>query len=473
MPELDLLSFRRGTVTAPAGCGKTQLIADCLAGHSADKPVLILTHTNAGKSALESRLTKAKVSSRAFRVATIDSWSIRLISSFPQRSGHDRAIEMLNRPNTDYAAIREAARTLLRSGDISDVLLATYSHLLVDEYQDCTIPQHNIIGWTATVLPTCVLGDPLQAIFGFNDPTVDWAKNVQKNFPPVGELATPWRWKNTGTERLGTWLLEVRRLLLSGEPIDLRDAPDEVIWKQLPDDVNAAHKIRLEAARTKPATVDGSVLIIGDSKSPHGQRHMASQTYGATTVEAVDLRDVTKFGRQFDLTDARVLESLVSFATNLITGVGEAELLRRVQSLARGTARNKASAAEEAALTFQRAPSFASAQALLLALEDAPIARVYRPEALRVLQSALTTAAQGHCTFAEAVAQAREHNRHIGRPMIRRAVGSTLLLKGLEADTAVILNPEVMDARHLYVALTRGARKLVVCARTPILTPVE
>jgi|SRR6476469_4295934 hypothetical protein len=61
MPELDLLSFSKGTVTAPAGCGKTQLIADSLKLHSSGKPVLVLTHTNAGKSALETRLAKATV----------------------------------------------------------------------------------------------------------------------------------------------------------------------------------------------------------------------------------------------------------------------------------------------------------------------------------------------------------------------------------------------------------------------------
>jgi len=471
MPELDILSLRRGTVTAPAGCGKTQLIADCLAGHSGHKPVLVLTHTNAGRSALEARLAKAEVPKHVYRVATIDSWSIRLISSFPLRSGHDRAIEMLNHPASDYADIRKAARTLLRSGDISDALQATYSHLLVDEYQDCTIAQHNIIGWTATVLPTCVLGDPLQAIFGFDEPTVDWTTNVHKNFPPAGELATPWRWKNAGTERLGTWLLKVRQLLLAGQPVDLRLAPEEVFWKFLPNDDGPAHKVRQEAAQTKPSTADGAVLIIGDSTSPRSQRLMASQTFGATTVEAVDLKDLTKFGREFDLSDARALECLLSFAAELMTGVGKAELLRRIQVLGRGTARNEASASESAALDFQRAPSFPLAQIVLRAVEDAPNARVFRPEALRVLQSAFALAALGHCTFAEAVAQARERNRHLGRPTIRRAVGSTLLLKGLEADTAVILNPELMDARHLYVALTRGARKLVVCSRTPILTP--
>jgi superfamily II DNA or RNA helicase len=50
--EIDLLAIERGTVTAPAGCGKTQLIANALARHRGNKPILVLTHTNAGVAAL-------------------------------------------------------------------------------------------------------------------------------------------------------------------------------------------------------------------------------------------------------------------------------------------------------------------------------------------------------------------------------------------------------------------------------------
>jgi ATP/maltotriose-dependent transcriptional regulator MalT len=34
-PEIDLLAAERGTITAPAGCGKTQLVANALARHAA------------------------------------------------------------------------------------------------------------------------------------------------------------------------------------------------------------------------------------------------------------------------------------------------------------------------------------------------------------------------------------------------------------------------------------------------------
>jgi hypothetical protein len=78
---------------------------------------------------------------------------------------------------------------------------------------------------------------------------------------------------------------------------------------------------------------------------------------------------------------------------------------------------------------------------------------------------------EGGPTPYEAAVQVREQARMVGRPLARRTVGSTLLLKGLEADVAVILTPELMDRQHLYVAMTRGARKLVICSDSPTLSP--
>lgn len=472
-PEFDLFAVNRGSITAPAGCGKTQLIADTLSLHTGSKPNLVLTHTNAGVGALKARLQRAGVPSLAYRVSTIDSWAIRLISKFPARSGHDPKVLRLENPGTDYVAVREAAWRLLSQGDISDAIQASYCRLLVDEYQDCSIPQHHIIDWAATVLPTCVLGDPLQAIFGFREPTVDWQTNVLSRFPALGELRTPWRWRNAGAEALGQWLLAARQALLAGRPLDLRAAPPEVTWVPLVADQMKAHVQRMEAARTKAPTAQGTVLVIGDSTNPQGQRLVASQTPGATTVEAVDLRDLTAFGRSFDPAAGGATKVLVTFAAEMMANLGATELLRRVDTLAKGTARKGATAAEAAALNLLATPSFAAAHAALEAFSNAPNVRVYRPEVLQVCQAAMRAAANGESTFYEAVVRARERNRHLGRTTTRRAVGSTLLLKGLEADVVVVLNPGAMDAKHLYVALTRGARRVVVCSPTPVLTPVR
>ena len=35
----------------------------------------------------------------------------------------------------------------------------------------------------------------------------------------------------------------------------------------------------------------------------------------------------------------------------------------------------------------------------------------------------------------------------------------------------MILNPELMDRQHFYVAMRRAARKLVICGTSPVLTP--
>ncbi|WP_158900059.1 UvrD-helicase domain-containing protein [Burkholderia sp. L27(2015)] len=471
-PEIDLLAVNRGSVTAPAGCGKTQLIADTLSLHGGPKPVLVLTHTNAGVSALRARLQRARVPNSAYRLSTIDGFAIRLISKFPRRSGHDPRILDLDNPAQDYPAIRNAAWQLLQAGHVNDALRATYSRLFVDEYQDCNLSQHVIVDWAAVVLPTCVLGDPMQAIFGFaGNRLVDWQANVQTQFPAIGQLQTPWRWRRAGTENLGNWLLAARGHLQAGQSIDLRGAPVEVQWVQL----NPATAIqqRLGAARANAPDRHGNVLIIGDARNAQGRFQVASQTPGATAVERVDLDDLTNFGRRFDVAAGNALEQLVNFAASVMTGVGATNLLRRVQTIRQGRARNAPTPAEEAAVAFTDVPSLSAALHVLNSLEEQDGIRVYRPELLRCCVSAVRTAAGGACTLHAAAIQTRERNRHMSRPLARRSVGSTLLLKGLEADVAVILHPELMTAPNLYVALTRGAQRVVVCSVTPVLTPAR
>lgn len=469
-PDVDLLAHERGSVIAPAGCGKTQLIVEGLKRCKVDKPILVLTHTNAGVNALRARLQRQGVPPAAYRLSTIDGWAMRLISLFPLRSKNDPKILQLINPNTDYPAIREAARDLLASGHLSEPLRATYSKLLVDEYQDCSLPQHAIVCNASEVLPTCVLGDPMQAIFGFPGvQLVNWRRDVIAPFPLIGKLDIPWRWRNAGTEQLGQWLLAVRKTLAAGEAVDLGTAPEEVKWIELGS--ATAVQQRLAAARTKSDRRDGGVLVIGDSMSPRGQRKIASRTPGALAVEAVDLKDLTAFGVTFDPGDADALKLLVVFAGDLMTNVKGPELLKRVQSLQNGTARREASEAETAAICFCQAPSHANAATLLGRLSEAPDVRTYRPAVLHSCIRALRQAAEGQVQFHEATLRAREQYRHIGRSLPRRAVGSTLLLKGLEADVVVVLYPERMDACHLYVALTRGARQIVVCSEKRILQP--
>jgi hypothetical protein len=468
--DIDLLAVTRGTVTAPAGCGKTHLIAEALTRHTNAKPTLVLTHTNAGVVALRGRLDRAGVAPKTYRLSTIDGWAMRLISTFPARSAHNPEILNLQNPAIDYPNIRVAAIKLLKAGHVSDILAASYARLIVDEYQDCSIRQHVTVAYAAQTLPTCVLGDPMQAIFGFgSDNLAKWEEEVCAHFPLLGELTTPWRWINAGAEPLGHWLLEVRGKLLRREPIDLRIAPAAVTWVDL--DGTEDHQRRLAAARVRPPD-DGHVLIIGDSISPESQRQFASQTPGAVTVEAVDLKDLVSFARNFNLTAPDALERLAQFGQSVMTNVGAADLVQRVRSLNRGTARNPPSDVEQAALAFVRAPSHRTAIDLLVKIGKQGGVRTHRPAVLRACIKALRLChGTDGLNFHDAAIQMREQNRLLGRPLPRRAVGSTLLLKGLEAEAVVVLNAAELDARNLYVAMTRGSKALIICSTTPILNP--
>nr|WP_183617958.1 UvrD-helicase domain-containing protein [Novosphingobium fluoreni] len=463
--EVDLLAIDRGTVTAPAGCGKTHLIARALGRHDGKKPILVLTHTNAGVAALRARLDKAGVGPKTYRLATIDGWCMRLLTLFPKRGGHDPAILAVTNPKAHYPSIRRAAGILLRDGHINDVLAASYDRLIVDEYQDCSEVQHAIIYFAAQSLRTCVLGDPMQAIFGFQgNALADWEKQVCTHFPIVAELNEPWRWKNAGEENFGRYLLNVRHSLIAGQGVDLSAIPPNISWVHL--DGTEDHQRRLRAGAV--AAADGEkVLIIADSKSPNGQRQFASQIHGAVTVENVDMRDLVTFGEGLDLTSPGLLQHVVEFATTVMTNTGGANLLSRIATLRAGRERRPASPVETIALQLVNAPSYHLVADLLVEIGREHGVRTHRPAilrgALRMLKSCGDTAG---VVPAEAAVHERERSRLIGRPLAKRTVGSTLLLKGLEADTAVILDPSDMDRRHLYVAMTRGAKRLIICSRT-------
>jgi UvrD/REP helicase N-terminal domain len=469
-PEIDLLAVERGSITSPAGCGKTQLIANALARHTGPKPILVLTHTNAGVGALRARLDKAGVPHARYRVATLDGFAIRVIRTFPKRSGHDPAILELANPRNDYPAIRDAAVAVVEAGHLKEILPSTYARLFVDEYQDCSLVQHALTVAAAKVLPTCVLGDPMQAIFGFNGLLVDWNDDVHAAFRPCGELATPWRWINAGERAFGQWLLMIRKQLLLGSTIDLAAAPENVTLVLL--DGEDDYETRLRACRSMAPTEDGCVLILADATKPKQQRRFASQTPGAVVAENVDMRDLVDFAEALDLDDRDVLGTVVNFASSVMINVGGDDLLARVESLKSGRTRRAPSETEKAALEFSQAPSYAGAGNLLAAISRDAGVRTHRPPVLRGCHKMLQLCAveEGPTAY-EAAVQVREQARVIGRPLAKRTVGSTLLLKGLEADVAVILNPELMDRQHLYVAMTRGARKLVICSDSHTLHP--
>jgi hypothetical protein len=92
----------------------------------------------------------------------------------------------------------------------------------------------------------------------------------------------------------------------------------------------------LVSLRRAEAIDAGSVLIIGKSTSPPSQQRFASQIPGAVTVEAVDLRDLVTFARDLNMDGSRALLTIGEFAEKVMTNVGAADLVRRVDAIVRG-----------------------------------------------------------------------------------------------------------------------------------------
>ncbi|WP_291266488.1 UvrD-helicase domain-containing protein [Gemmatimonas sp.] len=462
-------------MVAPAGCGKTQLITDALAALGATRPVLVLTHTNAGVAALRGRLGLAGVPARAYRIMTLDGWAMRLASNFPARSGLPLGTLELRDTERDYSAIRDSAVRMLAEGHLVDLLRTTYDRIVVDEYQDCNTTQHSLVRHAATAVPTVVLGDPLQAIFGFGGNQLpDWETVVCGDFPIASTLNTPWRWKNVGAHDLGEWLLDIRAPLGANQPVDLESAPGEVQWVHLTGHVGQDRQLQIRAGYARVPGGHATALVIADSDNSSQQRKFASQIAGAVTVESVDLKDLIDFAEALDkAADGRsVVELVVDFAGNTMTNVGVSAFMARIRSLLGGTARKEPSEAESAARRLHDTPSPNLIADLLEELRRQRDVRIYRPAVIHacfaMLRACRNTPTLG---YREAARRIREEVRAGNHRVAARAVGSTLLMKGLEADLAVVLNPVKMDAKHLYVAMTRGAKRLVVCSHSSKLVP--
>ena len=148
----NLFDHPTGTVTAPAGCGKTYLIAKSLASRpQSSKPTLVLTHTHAGVAALRRRFDEFSIPKSRFRISTLDGWTMRLVANFPVRSGIRLSALDLNDARNDYPAIRDAGIQLLEARHVQDIMSANFHSVIIDEYQDCSLEP---VSYTHLTLPT-------------------------------------------------------------------------------------------------------------------------------------------------------------------------------------------------------------------------------------------------------------------------------------------------------------------------------
>ncbi|KAA3643865.1 MAG: hypothetical protein DWQ07_17265 [Chloroflexi bacterium] len=461
----ELADSDRGYIIAPAGYGKTEVIAMAV-GLETEGKQLLLTHTHAGVRSLRERLKRHEISSKRFRVDTIAGWSLRLASSYPQLSGLEASQPLEDQWSQVYPAVIKA----LQHSTIQEVVAISYSGVYVDEYQDCTKSQHELVMGLAQFLPCRVLGDPLQGIFDFNkqDPIVDWEEDVERNFPALSELQEPWRWKENNPE-LGGWLEEARAALLNGDKIDLRKAPrDSVRWIRKEKHGQAAPRACLAAIKK-----EGTVCAI--HKWPRPAHRLASQLGGVfTSMEEIECRDLMSWAGVLDAAEGgeKVVE-LIEGAARCWTSVS-----KELRSIKDAFAKERESRARKypQILEAMRAVAaekggFSSVKQALNACTKVDGANLYRREFWQEMFRTIDAYETGNYeSLRDAAWHIRNQVRVVGNRLDHRIVSRTLLIKGLEFDHVIVADADLLtDPKNLYVALTRGSKSLTIISDQPVL----
>jgi hypothetical protein len=465
-----------GHIVAPAGFGKTYLIAESTARSVGRQ--LILTHTYAGVNALRRTMRVLGVSDKLYHIDTIASWALRLSLSYSATSGWT---EQRPADNTRWNALYEACARLLDHAFVRRIVRVSYEGLYVDEYQDCSIAQHGIVLKLARDLPCRVLGDPLQSIFDFDgqDP-VDWGRDVEGNFESLGTLDVPHRWIQAGAGELGTWLQNVRTRLEQGQPINLNaDRPAVVAFTHADVDPQALIQSQGNACRYFQCEHTHTVIAIHKGSQQYKAKcHRLSRNVGGrfSSIEEVEGKDLFSFIRKLERapSDADRLKEVIAFAKRCMTAVEQnlpAGTVRGEQVNIRTNTRNPEAARR--ANTYLVEPGSAAMMDFLRALQQTAGIEVVRADLFyRALAVLGKNVLHPELSLVEAAEKYQGEFRYNGRPVSRRRlIGTTLLVKGLEFDHAIVLDAASLSKKELYVALTRGARSLTIISTRPVLNP--
>lgn len=468
------ISADKSMIIAPAGYGKTYTIADCISSYKGNKKVLVLTHTHAGVAALREKFKQKNLSSSSYHLETICTFALNLTNTYHINKDE---IPLSSTPNLLFCFAVEHAIRILKANPIKKYISIKYDHLIVDEYQDCTIRQHQMILMLANIMKTHILGDPLQGIFGFRgEPIVDFS---DESFAPFKDncqtLETPWRWNNVGKASLGQDLSSIRNKLLSSTAINLNDYQNIKVVIASEDDY--AKKGTIYKKEIYNALRNNSVLLIHPiSEAIEARIKFIQQFPMLRMVESIDDKSFYSSCASFD---SSIGYPLIANIVNVMRKIGTKSKID-IWFKETGLLKNKRSAKEQQTRRHLETiinrllsrKSYSNILSLIEAIEGLPDVKIYRKEFLQDICKSLKEAERFGISAIESIERNRNLLRQKGRKIQGKGIGTTLLTKGLEFDTVVVLNAHrFTDRKHLYVALTRCCKQLIIISNDNILNP--
>jgi AAA domain len=474
MDKNQFLSKPKGLLIAPAGFGKTHFIADCF-DHVTGKQ-LILTHTHAGVASIKQKLAKTGIPRERFQVETISSLAQRF--TFDYYTGTD--IPPQDYSQNHFTFVVKKATQLLRRKLIADVIQKTYDGLFVDEYQDCTILHHAFIKKLSELIPTRLLGDPMQGIFTLRKECLvdlNSASDMDGFIQNSEKLTEPWRWKNGNNQALGDALIRIRNALEAQAPVDLTEyTAIEMVVCDEKDlfEQNSAYRSRMWSLKNEK-----SLLIIHPNDSTIETRLKVIKSYPNMLylLEAFDHRDFYGLAKQIDSIDKNNCVSFIEDISKTIFKKTEINNWIKDGKLIKKSAQNAENKKHGDSLSelienFQTSEDLSIMWSVFNTIYALPGMKCYRRELFKAILNSIHNAASSEITVEEAMTDNRNRIRRLGRRIVGRCIGTTLLTKGLEFETVGVLNAHLFDCpKKLYVALSRASKRLVVFTNDAVLNP--
>lgn len=478
----ELANSDRVYLMAPAGHGKTHTIAEAVCQGKTGRQ-LVLTHTHAGVHALKKKLREQHAPANSFHVDTMDGWALRYAKAYPKLSGLIDQIarydgDWMPQVTEEWRIARRSATQALLTRIIREVVQATYAGVYVDEYQDCDKAQQDLVMSLAGLLPCRIVCDPLQAIFDFRG---DSPPNVEdlsaRGFRQIEDLPTPWRWdkQNGGNPALGEWLNStVRTSLQADGEVDLGELPQSgVVFRMLPH---------------------GKESIEEKRKAIHNECWRLHAREGESVVVILKLRDecyslTKKLGGCFQSIEEIYSSSLIKWSADIENSRGNDRIgrvlsfagecwtkspkdMKEVAMLAKGEKQSFVRQDEHSSLiSALRAVAAVDDMSAILEVTKLLSSKTkwHRWELWQEMRRAIEAVQSGRAdSLTKAAWSVRHRTSRIGRWLPSRVVSTPLLIKGLEFDHAMVLDPETLDREELYVALTRGSKSLTILSSSKV-----
>jgi len=469
----------RIAIEAPAGCGKTYEAVSlaCDIGTAlSESSVLLLTHTNAAKNEFARRAATAKGASRV-RVSTIDSFLLELCAPHAAALGLPFPLRAaLSEGSVDISALGEKALDLLRRSPIvGHVVSARYPVIILDEHQDASTTQNEVIEVIASSgkVRARYFGDPMQAIYDFGDDGVDW-ESLKQSADAVCMLTEPWRW--VGKPELGAWITDARKRLAQEHP--LPPLPQGVgvsvtIVQGVGDPGYGQH---MDSKLVAPLwTFESNSCVVLTYTNRHANA-LVMQTGGSFTLnEGADLKLARNTIRTMCDADGDAQRLSVIVVETLSAAAVGFDAAKRKQCFAGlkraavdiGRKKQVASVLESLAEIYL-APSVTTACRVLGQIVQSPPGWLKRMQYPRNIE-AIVQVGDSSAPPQEAIESVIAH----GRPaeMVRRTISTVHKAKGLEYEAVMLWNLSAVDfplddkrARLLYVAISRATKRLVLLA---------